>query len=229
MKHIAILHILNETIKTGKMMRGKGLSIYIEAGRKVLFDAGSKYYSLEYNASIIGVDLGELDFAVLSHWHRDHYGGFSALTKYNKDLTIYTPPGPTNKLERLGFEIMVVNETIKVNDLVIMAPLYDPENDIFEISLLIESRKGPLLVIGCGHPGTLNIVKKAITIVGRKPYMIVGGIGGVRMENLPELLTMVEGPLCVSHCMNKELRQVLDEEYINRSCRIMPGTTILIQ
>jgi len=228
-KHIAILHILNETIKTGKIMRGKGLSIYIEAGKKVLFDAGSKYYSLEYNANMIGVDLGKLDFAVLSHWHRDHYAGFSALTKYSKDITIYTPPGPINKLARLGFKIKVVNETIEIGDLIIMAPLYDPADDIYEISLLLESQKGPILVIGCGHPGTLNIVEKAITIVGRKPYMIVGGIGGITMKNLHELIALIEGPLCVSHCMNEELRQVLDEEYIDRSCRIMPGTTILIQ
>lgn len=229
MKRITILHILNETTKTGKIMRGKGLSIYIEAERKVLFDAGSKYYSLEYNARMLGIDLGKLDFAILSHWHRDHYAGFSALTKYNKDITIYTPPGPTNKLERLGFKIKVVNDTIKIDDLIIMAPLYNPEDDIYEISMLLGSRKGPILVIGCGHPGTLNIVKKAITIVGRKPYMIVGGIGGVTMKNLSELIAMVKGPLCVSHCMNKELRRILDEEYIDRSCRIMPGTTILIQ
>ncbi|WP_110138765.1 MBL fold metallo-hydrolase [Hyperthermus butylicus] len=66
-------------------MRGKGLSIYIEARKKVLFDAGSKYYSLEYNASILGLDLSKLDYAVLSHWHRDHYAGFSALTKMQQE------------------------------------------------------------------------------------------------------------------------------------------------
>lgn len=209
-------------------MRGKGLSIYIESSKKVLFDAGSKYYSLEYNANMVGVDLSKLDYAVLSHWHRDHYAGFSALIKYNKNITIYTPPGPTNKLQRLGLKVRVVNEIVKIDDIIIMPPLHDPKEDIYELSLILESDKGPVLIIGCGHPGTINIVEKAVTILRKKPYMIVGGIGGITSRNIHKLVSMLEGPLCVSHCMSEDLIQVLNEEYIDRSCKIMPGTTIMV-
>ncbi|WP_342666296.1 MBL fold metallo-hydrolase [Thermococcus guaymasensis] len=34
-----------------------------------------------------------LDFAVLSHWHYDHYGGFSTIAELNPGLELYAPPG----------------------------------------------------------------------------------------------------------------------------------------
>lgn len=58
-----------------------GLSLWIEAcGKKLLFDSGADGLFLE-NAARLGIDVGQADFAVLSHGHYDHGGGPARLLR----------------------------------------------------------------------------------------------------------------------------------------------------
>lgn len=52
-----------------------GLSLYIETkNHKILFDFGQSDIFIQ-NAKILGVDLSQVDIAILSHGHYDHGGG----------------------------------------------------------------------------------------------------------------------------------------------------------
>ena len=56
-----------------------GYSLYIEfQGLKILFDTGASDNFLK-NAELLGLNISEIDFAVLSHGHRDHTGGLKHL------------------------------------------------------------------------------------------------------------------------------------------------------
>lgn len=58
-----------------------GLSLYLELdSKKILFDVGSSGAFI-FNASLMGIDLNNLDCIVLSHGHYDHVGGFKLLVK----------------------------------------------------------------------------------------------------------------------------------------------------
>lgn len=70
-----------------------GLSFLIEAnGRRVLFDAGQSATTLD-NAKALGIDLAQVDTAVLSHGHFDHANGFPAFLALNDHATIYARAG----------------------------------------------------------------------------------------------------------------------------------------
>lgn len=60
-------------------------------GMTILFDAGTNADILAQNAEALGVDLREVDFAVASHAHTDHIGGFDYLLRINPDVKIYFP------------------------------------------------------------------------------------------------------------------------------------------
>lgn len=70
------LTTLVENVVYGKGLQGEhGLSLYIEAGEhKILFDTGRTDLFIR-NARILGIDLKEVDYVVLSHGHNDHTGG----------------------------------------------------------------------------------------------------------------------------------------------------------
>ncbi len=66
-----------------------GLSIYIEAdGMRLLFDAGASDLFIG-NAKRMGVELADVDAAVVSHGHYDHTGGFPAFCRLNDRAPIY--------------------------------------------------------------------------------------------------------------------------------------------
>jgi 7,8-dihydropterin-6-yl-methyl-4-(beta-D-ribofuranosyl)aminobenzene 5'-phosphate synthase len=44
----------------------------------LLFDAGPASYAVDHNAPRLGIDMGEIETAVLSHGHIDHAGGLPA-------------------------------------------------------------------------------------------------------------------------------------------------------
>ncbi len=66
-----------------------GLSLYIETSeQKILFDMGQTEL-FEKNAEALGIDLSEVDIAVLSHGHYDHGGGLKRFLEINQKAPVY--------------------------------------------------------------------------------------------------------------------------------------------
>ena len=67
-----------------------GLSIFIEGKSSTfIFDCGQTGIAWK-NAAMLGVDLKKINFAVISHAHYDHAGGFPTLIKYVTPKILYT-------------------------------------------------------------------------------------------------------------------------------------------
>jgi len=78
--------------KPSQMEKDWGFAALIEyGGKRILFDTGDNPDILAKNAKARGVDLGSLDFAVLSHRHGDHMGGLDYLLSVNPRVKIYAP------------------------------------------------------------------------------------------------------------------------------------------
>jgi 7,8-dihydropterin-6-yl-methyl-4-(beta-D-ribofuranosyl)aminobenzene 5'-phosphate synthase len=69
-----------------------GFAALVEyGGKRILFDTGNNAKIFEHNVKAVGVDLGNLDFVVMSHRHGDHMGGLAYLLKVNPAVKIYAP------------------------------------------------------------------------------------------------------------------------------------------
>lgn len=112
-----------------------GLSLHVSfAGMQILFDKGiSEAFSC--NASRLGVDLGAVQTAVLSHHHFDHGGGLPRFIELNSDAKVHLRKPPDGEpyfkgllvmRKRVGLEagllescidrFAIVHEPIRISD-----------------------------------------------------------------------------------------------------------------
>lgn len=72
-----------------------GFSALVEhAGKKILLDAGASDLFLQ-NMKSLSIDVGSIDYAVLSHAHYDHANGLPAFLDANKTAKLYLREGTT--------------------------------------------------------------------------------------------------------------------------------------
>src|SRR4029079_15270015 len=74
------------------MKKDWGFAALVEVGgRRILFDTGNNPDVFAQNVRSAGVDLGKIDFAVMSHRHGDNMGGLTYLLSRNPNVKIYAP------------------------------------------------------------------------------------------------------------------------------------------
>lgn len=175
----------------------EGVSYLIKAGKTtILYDLGFNKMSehpspLLLNMERAGVSLKEIDKIVISHIHRDHIGGnrdekehtFS-LSAGKVDLSsipVYSPgeitpsennPGPVVKITKDPEVIDTGIATIGIYPRSLFLIGYTAEQSI----AVNVKGKGLVLIIGCGHQGTEQILKRAEELFDEPVYAIIGGL-----------------------------------------------------
>jgi 7,8-dihydropterin-6-yl-methyl-4-(beta-D-ribofuranosyl)aminobenzene 5'-phosphate synthase len=170
----------------------------------ILFDGGTSARVLEHNARTYGVDLREVDFAVLSHSHADHTAGLDYLLEVNPSVRLYVPQDgylgydvqeereyrPGYRYETDNMEFVGANREIEEG--VHLAFTRSPHIGYFhrypphqaeplltglpELSLALETENGELVLIsGCSHSGIEEIVKEAKRATGADVALVTGG------------------------------------------------------
>ncbi len=230
----AVLTVLVDN-EPGEGLRGSwGLSILVEAGgRRVLFDADTEPDVLEFNAKRLGVDLGGVDFAVLSHPHSDHYGGFEFVGRVAPGLTVYVPRG-SGRVARLlrgwGLKPVEVSEAARLGGgFATTGPLEGVYmgRGIPEQALVVILDGGEAAVlVGCSHPGVDNLVEAAVRAFGVKPVLVIGGFHGPSRETLDRLASLVDGRICAIHCSGEEAKRYVRERYPEKACDARTGSVI---
>jgi 7,8-dihydropterin-6-yl-methyl-4-(beta-D-ribofuranosyl)aminobenzene 5'-phosphate synthase len=102
-----------------------GLSFHVDTGaHQVLFDTGTSGTFAD-NAEALGIDLTDVDVAVVSHHHFDHGGGLRRFLEVNDRATIYLRGSELAELYFKAF--FVVKKPIGLDH-----SLFDAHSDRFE-------------------------------------------------------------------------------------------------
>lgn len=84
-----ITTLLENTSCRDDLFPEHGLSLYLETGEyRILFDMGQTD-AFARNAEKLGIDLSQVDLAVLSHGHYDHGGGLETFLQINAKAPVY--------------------------------------------------------------------------------------------------------------------------------------------
>jgi 7,8-dihydropterin-6-yl-methyl-4-(beta-D-ribofuranosyl)aminobenzene 5'-phosphate synthase len=195
-------------------------------GHTILFDSGDNATTLAHNAQVLGVDLREVDIAVLSHDHTDHSSGFDYLLAVNPAVKLYLPAdgmlggswemavaapaadmraipperqyyrgarkGPrqtSGRYWKANVELVpksreiVPGVTLVATESPVLGafnkyPPHDVEpklSGLAELSMVLETGAGDVVVVGCSHSGVEAIVKATKELRHRDVLLVIGG------------------------------------------------------
>ncbi|MCY6371717.1 MBL fold metallo-hydrolase [Clostridium ganghwense] len=134
----------------------------------------------------------------------------SDMVKLSEKVYIFT-----NFERSYDFEALNPNMKIKKGEEYIVDPFDD------EITVAIDTEKGLLILLGCSHPGILNIVDTIAKRTGKKIYGVMGGTHLVEadeqrinktIERLKEMNIEIIG---VSHCTGEKAVKMFKEKCDN--------------
>lgn len=170
-----------------------GFSCLIEGTEKViLFDTGTQPDILLHNVDHLGVDLKKVEQIVLSHDHHDHIGGLPKVLDINHDVSVYMPVSfayeIVRSVENKKAKVVSVDEPIEICPNVYSTGEMGVR--IKEQSLIINTKKGLIIVTGCSHQGIVNILKRAKKLFDRPIYLVFGGfhLGGMADEKVEAII-----------------------------------------
>ena len=182
-----------------------GFSCLIENAKKILFDTGADSEILLYNMKQLKINPKDIDIVVLSHNHWDHTGGLKGFLEANENKAkIYQPrefSEPT-KISQGAYSTGALGMLIK------------------EQALIVNTKKGNIIIAGCAHPGLENIIDTAKQL--GKIYGIAGGFHGFsKLEKL-------KGIKLIAPCHCTRHKQEIKEKYPANYKEIKAGSIIEI-
>lgn len=187
-----------------------GLSIFIDADVKSLFDAGQSRLFME-NASRLGVDPASAEYLVLSHGHYDHGNGFEHLKgkrllchpgcftrRYRAEKSAYIGLKFDQAAAEKNFDLILLDKPFKISESVTFLGEVPRTNDfeakqttfvledgrpdfvMDDSALVIDTDAGLIVIAGCSHAGICNIVEYARKLTGKTRIAAV--VGGFHLK-----------------------------------------------
>ena len=221
------LVILVDNEALSGFMNEWGLSIYVELPDvRILFDADTDPNVLKYNAEKLNIDLQSIDFAILSHNHRDHYGGYEYVGRICPGLKVYVPPDARSTVERYNLSPYVIERSQRITDNVFIVGPFETAYGFYEIALgVIVKGKGVVVLVGCSHPGIDRIATTVKEFTKERIYYVLGGFHSPSYRSL-DVLAGIAQYISPIHCSGDEAKKYVKSKYSNKYRDVRAGSII---
>ena len=182
----------------------------------ILLDAGGNSEILLSNMKKLGINLNSIKKVVISHIHGDHVGGLEGFLERNSNVTVFIPSSFPNSVKNMinekGAKFVEISASRKISGSIsTTGELYGPPK---EQSLIIDSKKGLVVITGCAHPGIVNIVKRAKKLMKKdKVYLVLGGFHHPPISCIKEFRKLQVEKVAPSHCTGDLVREAFRKEY----------------
>jgi len=228
---ITLTILYNNVPYNNELTTAWGMSCLIEGLEKtIILDTGGDGSVLLDNMSKLKVDPTEVDAVLLSHIHADHTEGLWSLLEKNRQIVVYFPESfPVNfkdRVKNLCRDIVSVHKPRRICEQAWSTG--ELGSSIKEQSLVIDTKKGLIVITGCAHPGIVNIAKFAESFLKKKVYLVLGGFHLMAysknqvkqiIEDLKELGIKQVAP---SHCTGARtielFREAWGDDFIELGC-----------
>lgn len=187
-----------------KGLKGKwGFSCYIEIEEyNILFDTGGNSIIQLGNMEKLNIKPDKINNVFISHSHWDHIGALNEILLLNNKATIYSPfqfakkadlPVHYNEILKkisINNNIKIIKEAGIIRKNVYTTGIINNK----EQSLIIKTKKGYVIIVGCSHPGIDKILETAAGF--GKVYALIGGFHSFNDFKLLDNIDLI----CPTHC-----------------------------
>ena len=207
------LTVLIENSAPEHLIAEHGLSLHLQyEGHAYLLDAGTSGIFVR-NADALGIDLGQVEAAALSHGHDDHAGGFSAFFARNRRASVLARPAAVEAYRLDTADPLRRPAGVDPDLFSRWAGRFDlddgprplgpglhliPDQVATQQSLVAETSRGLVVMNSCCHAGAAEIVRDVrARFPGQKVHALLGGfhlVGKHGMGSLgvaPERVTLL--------------------------------------
>ena len=203
--------------KTSTMKKDWGFSVLIEyGGKRVLFDTGNNADIFAHNVAARGIDLTQLDFAVVSHRHGDHTSGLNHLLKINPAVKIYAP-----------------QENFGVFGAALPGSFYRRNESLPEDMRYFDGKGPETLRFGTPWPeGNFTWVSKTTEVAPGFHLILLNGTWGVDLE-VKEISLAIDTPdgiVLIVGCSHSTVEKIVEvaKSTINKPIHLVLGGTHLL-
>jgi 7,8-dihydropterin-6-yl-methyl-4-(beta-D-ribofuranosyl)aminobenzene 5'-phosphate synthase len=226
----------NYTSRNG-LISSNGFSCLIKGTNKtVLFDTGGDGKILLHNIKKLKVSPESVDVVLISHDHGDHTGGLLSFLSLNDDVSIYLPntlpDSLSQQISSYDVKTHIVGKPFKICNGLFSTGVMG--NRTKEQALIINSKRGLILITGCAHPGIINIIEKAMRIFKKRVLFVFGGFH-LKGKSDDAIKTVINKFLSLgvkkvggSHCTGRRAMQLFKAKYGKNYIQMGVGKIILL-
>ena len=234
---VTVSVIYDNYVHTKGMTADWGYSILIEGlAKSVLFDTGTRPAIFKFNFSKMDLNASEIDAVVLSHEHRDHTGGIYAFAEMKTGIPVIMPHDFQESFKRdmtgLGLKPLMVREPAAICDNLYTSGLFD--FPLSEQALVLDTRKGLVVMTGCSHPGIVNMLKDIRSSFNKNVYMVFGGFHLMdktddEMDTIIAAMKSLGVVMCgATHCTGERQINLIREKFGDGFVELGAGNIVVI-
>ncbi|MCJ7447580.1 MAG: MBL fold metallo-hydrolase [Bacteroidales bacterium] len=236
-KPVAIKVIYDNYVKVDGLKSDWGYSIVIEGlDKEILFDTGTNPEVFESNFRIMGIDPAIIDFLVFSHEHGDHTGGIPAFVKMKNDIPVIIPYSFSGSFKKrmvgFGLEPLLVKEPAEICENLYTSGEF--EYQIPEQALVLNTKKGLVVITGCAHPGIIEMLKQIKSDFSKNIYIVFGGFHLLQKSDkeMNEIISQMKALGVVkcgaTHCTGDKQIKMFRDAFGENYFELGVGNTIII-
>jgi 7,8-dihydropterin-6-yl-methyl-4-(beta-D-ribofuranosyl)aminobenzene 5'-phosphate synthase len=203
--------------KTSTMTKDWGFAALIEyGGKRILFDTGNNAEIFAHNVEAKGVDLHQLDFAIVSHRHGDHTSGLNHLLKVNPAVKIYAP-----------------QENFGVFGATLPGTFYRRNDTLPDDMRYFDGKPPDMLRFGTPWPeGNFTWIAKTTEVAPGFHLILLNGTWGVDLE-VKEISLAIDTPdgiVLIVGCSHPTIEKIVEaaKNVINKPIHLVLGGTHLL-
>ena len=200
-----------------------GFSCLVEGlEHTILFDTGRHDTFLLSNMESLGVDPARIDDIVISHKHMDHTGGLDTLVEMKvgknvclvKSITL----GLRGKLADYGATLTEIDAPVVIAKGALSTGAMKRVL-VSEQGLIVLTSRGVILIVGCSHPGIVEMVARARRLTGMEVLLVIGGLHLLNhyAPDVEEIVVQLKDLgvqyVAPTHCTGAEERRIISSGY----------------